>query len=217
MQIHYFGLSSFKITTKEATLITDPFDKESGLLSPRGAADIIALSEKNNPLYSATSGISGDPFLMEDPGEYDIKGITVTGIPLKQDAADTTKDGKPRYVTATLIESEDIRILNLNHIREFNMKEDDIESLGEIDILILPVGGNSVMTAKDAAKVVHEIEPKIVIPSHYETTGLSLPYEKVDGFIKEMGGKSESMEKLLIKKKDLEPDKIKIVTLEPLR
>lgn len=214
MQIHYFGLSSFKIITKDATVITDPFDKESGLLSPRGAADIIILSEKANKLYNAVSGFAGEPFLVNDPGEYDIKGVTITGIPLKQDDG---KEGKPRYVTATLIESEDIRILNLNHIREFNMKEDDIESLGEIDILILPVGGNSVLTSKDAAKVVHEIEPKIVIPSHYATDGLKLPYEKVDGFIKELGGKSDNMEKLLIKKKDLEPDKIKIITLDPLR
>jgi L-ascorbate metabolism protein UlaG (beta-lactamase superfamily) len=214
MQIHYFGLSSFKITTKDATVITDPFDKESGLTPPRGAADIVILSEKNNPLYTAISGISDEPFVADDPGEYDVKNVTITGIPLKQDDG---KDGKARYVTATLIESEDLRILNLNHIREFNMKEDDVESLGEIDILILPVGGNSVMTAKDASKVVHEIEPKIVIPSHYATDGLKLPYEKVDGFIKEMGGKSENMEKLLIKKKDLEPDKTKIVTLDPLR
>src|SRR4051812_32111398 len=105
MQIHYFGLSSFKITTKEATAITDPFDKESGLIPPRGAADVLILSEKTNKLYNAVSGISGDPFLVNDPGEYDVKGITVTGIPLKQDEG--------RYVTAFLIESEDIRILNL--------------------------------------------------------------------------------------------------------
>ena len=73
------------------------------------------------------------------------------------------------------------------------------------------------MTAKDAAKVVNEIEPKIVIPSHYNTTGLKLPYDKVEGFIKEMGGKSENIDKLLIKKKDLVPDQIKVIVLDPLR
>ncbi|HEX3100009.1 MAG TPA: MBL fold metallo-hydrolase [Patescibacteria group bacterium] len=216
MQIHYFGLSSFKITTKDATVITDPFDKESGLTPPRGAADIIILSEKLNKLYSATSGISGEPFLMNDPGDYDIKGVTVTGIPLKQEG-DETKDGKARYVTATLIEAEDMRILNLNHIRTFSMKEDDLDSLGEIDILIIPVGGNSVLTAKDAAKIAHEIEPKIVIPSHYATDGLKLPYEKVDGFIKELGGKSETMEKLLMKKKDLPMEQMQVIILDALR
>lgn len=216
MQIHYFGLSSFKIITKEATIITDPFDKESGLTPPRGNAEIVILGEKLNKLYTSLSGISGEYFLVDDPGEYDVKGVTITGIPLKQD--DSPKEGGvPRYVTAHLIESEDIRILNLTHIREFNMKQDDLEGLGEIDILILPVGGNSVMTAKDASKVVNEIEPKIVIPSHYTTTGLSLPYEKVNDFIKEMGGKSQTMEKLIIKKKDLTPDTIQIITLEPLR
>ncbi len=209
MQIHYFGLSSFKIQTKEATVITDPFDKESGLTPPRGNADVLILGEKQNKLYTAVSGVSGEPFLVSDPGEYDIKGVTITGIPLLQDEG--------RYVTVDLIESEDIRILNLNHIREFNMKQDDLEGLGEIDILILPVGGNSVMTAKDAAKVVNEIEPKIVIPSHYNISGLKLPYDKADGFIKEMGGKSETMDKLLLKKKDLVPDQIKIVVLDPLR
>lgn len=216
MQIHYFGLSSFKITTKDATVITDPFDKESGLTPPRGSADIIILSEKLNKLYSSTSGISGEPFLINDPGDYDLKGVTVTGIPLKQEG-DETKDGKPRYVTAILIEAEDMRILNLTHVRTFSMKSDDLESLGEIDILILPVGGNSVMTAKDASKIAYEIEPKIVIPSHYATEGLKLPYEKVDGFIKEMGNKSENMEKLLIKKKDLPQEQMKIITLDALR
>jgi hypothetical protein len=209
MQIHYFGLSSFKFIGKEATAITDPFDKESGLTPPRGAADILILSEKNNKLYNAVSGISGEPFLVNDPGEYDVKGVTITGIPLKQD--------DKRYVTAFLIETEDISILNLTHIREFNMKEDDVEDLGEIDILILPVGGNSVLTPKDAAKVVNEIEPKIVIPSHYNIEGLALPYEKVDTFIKEMGGKSDNLDKIIIKKKDLVPDQIKVITLDPLR
>jgi L-ascorbate metabolism protein UlaG (beta-lactamase superfamily) len=209
MQIQYFGLSSFKISTKDATIITDPFDKQSGLTPPRGNADLLILAEKSMALYNAISGISGEPFLVNDPGEYDVKGVTITGIPLKQDEG--------RFVTVFLIEAEDIKILNLAHIREFSMNESDLESLGEIDILIIPVGSNSVMTAKEAAKVVNEIEPKIVIPSHYQISGLSLPYEKVDTFLKEMGGKGENMEKLTIKKKELVPEQIKVITLDPLR
>lgn len=209
MQIQYFGLSSFKITTKEATVITDPFDKESGLTPPRGAADIVILAEKNNKLYNATSGISGEPFMVSDPGEYDVKGVTVTGIPLKQDEG--------RYVTVYLIESEGLSILNLTHIREWNIKQDDLEDLGEIDILILPVGSNSVMTPKLASQIMHEIEPKIVIPSHYQTSGLSLPYEKIDDFLKQVGSKSEPQDKLTVKKKDLVEEKTQVVVLEPLR
>ncbi len=209
MQIQYFGLSSFKITTKEATIITDPFDKESGLTPPRGAADILILAEKNNKLYNATSGISGEPFLISDPGEYDLKGVTVTGIPLEQDPK--------RFVTVYLIETEDISVLNLTHIREWNIKENDLEDLGEIDILILPVGSNSVLTPKIASQIVNDIQPKIVIPSHYETSGLKLPNEKLEVFLKQYGSKSEPVEKLTIKKKELVEEKTQVVVLEPLR
>jgi L-ascorbate metabolism protein UlaG (beta-lactamase superfamily) len=208
MQIQYFGLSSFKITTKEASIITDPFHKDSGLTPPRGAADVLALAQRTKALYSATSGISGEPFLVSDPGEYDIKGVTFAGIPLKQE---------DKYVTIYLIESEDIRILNLTHIKEFSLKEDELEELGEIDILILPVGGNTVMSASQAAKVVNEIEPKIVIPSHYKMKDLILDLDGVEKFVKEMGGKKEELDKLTVKKKDLVEEGTKVVLLEPLR
>jgi L-ascorbate metabolism protein UlaG (beta-lactamase superfamily) len=208
MQIQYFGLSSFKITTKEATIITDPFHKDSGLTPPRGAADILILAEKNKKLYSAISGISGEPFEAFDPGEYDIKGVTLTGIPLKQE---------DRYISVFLIESEDLRVLNLTHIKDFNMKEYEIEALGEIDILILPVGGNTVLSASAASKVVNEIEPKIIIPSHYKMPGLIIDVDPLDKFVKEMGGKKEEAEKLTVKKKDLAEEGTKVVVLEPLR
>ncbi len=208
MQIQYFGLSSFKITTKDATIITDPFHKDSGLTPPRGAADILILSEKTSKLYSSDSGISGEHFDITDPGEYDVKGVTVTGIPLKQEKG---------YVTIFLIESEDIRILNLTHIGEFNLKENELEELGEIDILILPVGGNTVMSASAASKVVNEVEPKIVIPSQYKMQDLILDLDDLNKFIKEMGGKKEEMEKLTLKKKDLPPEGTKVFVLEPLR
>ncbi|MDR3642825.1 MAG: MBL fold metallo-hydrolase [Candidatus Doudnabacteria bacterium] len=208
MQIQYFGLSSFKITTKEATIITDPFHKDSGLVAPRGAADILILAEKNSKLYSATSGISGEHFDVTDPGEYDVKGVTITGIPLKQEN---------KYVTAFLIESEDIRILNLTHIKDFNLKQEELEELGDIDILILPVGGNTVLSASAASKVVNEVDPKIVIPSHYKMSDLILDLDGIEKFVKEMGGKKEEMEKLTIKRKELTEEGTKVVILEPLR
>jgi L-ascorbate metabolism protein UlaG (beta-lactamase superfamily) len=208
MQIQYFGLSSFKITTKEATIITDPFHKDSGLTPPRGAADILMLAQKNSKLYSSNSGISGEHFDVTDPGDYDVKGVSISGFPLKQE---------DKYVTVFLIESEDIRILNLTHIKDWNMKESEIEELGEIDILILPVGGNTVISASQASKIVNEIEPKIVIPSHYKMGDLILDLDSVDKFIKEMGGKKEETDKLTVKKKDLQEEGTKVVVLEPLR
>ncbi len=208
MHLQFFGLSSFKFTTKEAVVVTDPFDKSSGLTPPRGGADIVILAEKENPLYSEIKGITGEPFHAFDPGEYDVKGVTITGIPLKQDKG---------YVTAFLIESEDIRILNLTHIKEFSMKQDELEDLGDIDILILPVGGHSVMDASTAAKVVNQVEPALIIPSHYSMDGLKTETDKLEKFVKEMGGKSEETDKIIVKKKDLNPEISKVMVLTPMR
>ena len=208
MHIQYFGLSSFKLTTKDAVVITDPLGKLSGLTPPRGNADILILAEKNNPLYSGVSGFSGSPFVASDPGEYDVKGVTITGIPLKQDET---------YITVFLIESEDIKILNLSHIKDFNLKQEDLEALGDIDILILPVGGNSVLDAATAAKVGNQIEPAMIIPSHYQIPGLDTPADKLEKFIKEMGVKMEEMDKIIVKKKDLDPENTKVVVLSPMR
>lgn len=206
MHIQFLGLSSFKFTTKDAVVITDPYGKDSGLAQPRGNADVVILAEKENPLYNGFSSLSGDPFIIDSPGEYDVKGVTVTGIPLKQ------ANG---YVTIYLIESEDIKILNLTHIKEFNIKEDELEDLGEIDVLIIPVGGESVIDASRAAKIVNQIEAKVVIPSHYADTSLGLKLDGVEHFTKEMGGKAETLDKIILKKKDLaasEETKVIILT-----
>ena len=209
MHIQYFGLSSIKLTTKDATVVIDPFGKESGLTPPRGSADIIVLSDKNNPLYSATSGFSGTPFIVADPGEYDLKGVTIAGIPL----ATAVK----KYITVYLIESEDIKILSLAHIKEFTMKQEDLEGLGEIDILMLPVGNESVMDAAHAAKTVNIVEPKIVIPTHYNVTGLKIKADSIEHFNKEMAGKTETSDKLILKRKDLASEGTKVFILDPLR
>jgi L-ascorbate metabolism protein UlaG (beta-lactamase superfamily) len=209
MQITYFGLSSFKITSKDRVAITDPFDKSSGLTPPRGAADLVFLSEKSNELYSCTSGISGDPFIVDGPGEYDVKDHAINAVPVQ------TKDG--RVITLYLIDVEGIKILNLAHIKNLSLTDDEVEDLGEVDVLIVPVGGHDAMEAEDAAKVVNLLDPKIVIPSHYKTDGLKIAAESAEKFLRLAGGKFETLDKLTIKKKDLDPEAARIVVLEPMR
>ncbi len=210
MQISYFGLSSFKITGKDATSIIDPFGKDTGLTPPRGAADLIILSEKTNETYSWTSGFSGEPFIVDGPGEYDVKEHTITGIPVK--------DKNGRVITIYLIEVDGIKILHMAHIEKLSLSEDELEDIGDVDVMLVPVGGNGVLTADDAAKAVNFIEPKFVIPMHYKMSGSKIPAETEEKFLKEFGNKFEKMDKLTLKKKDLLPDQpMKIIILEPLR
>ena len=210
MQISYFGLSSLKITSKDHTTILDPFSKESGLVPPRGSADLIILSEPQNELYSYTQGLTADDqFIVDGPGEYDVKDQAITGL--------AVKSAEKKFITVYLITVEDIRILSLSHIAKLNLTQDELDDIGEVDILLLPVGGESVMDYEDAAKAVNLIEPKIVIPTHYQIKNLDVKAQPVEKFLKEMGNKHESLEKLSIKKKDLQPEGTKVVLLEPLR
>lgn len=208
MQISYFGLTSFKISSKDKVSILDPFDKASGLTPPRGAADLIFLSEKNNPLYSYVQSISGNPFIIDGPGEYNVKDHTVTGIPVKN------KNGGA--VTIYLIEAEGLKILHLAHINSFDLTQDQLEDLGGIDIALTPIGAEQVMDYDAAAKTMNLLEPKIVIPSHYKIEGLKVPAQNEEKFLKQMG-KAERMEKLSVKKRDLAENGMKVVILEPMR
>jgi L-ascorbate metabolism protein UlaG (beta-lactamase superfamily) len=210
MQIQYFGLTSFKITTKDRTLIIDPFGKESGLIPPRGNADLVILSEEANPLYSYSQSLSGDPFIVDGPGEYDVRDHAIDGIPIQD------KETK-RIITAYLIETEGIRILDLAHIKKLDISQDELEDLGDIDILFVPIGGGDVMDYETAAKAVNLVEPKIVIPTHYKISGLKVEAETEEKFLKELGSKFEKMDKLNIKKKDLVQENVQVILLEPLR
>ena len=211
MQISYFGLTSFKISSKNYTSISDPFSKESGLTPPRGNADLIILSEKDNELYSYTQSISGQPFMVDGPGEYDVKEHVITGIPLKNKAG--------KVVTIYLMEVDGIKILNLSHIKKLELTEDELEDLGDVDILIIPIGGDDVLDYEDAAKTINLIEPKIVIPSHYKIPGLKISAQSEEKFLKQLGNKFEKMDKLSLKKKDLPTDDqpVKVIVLETLR
>jgi L-ascorbate metabolism protein UlaG (beta-lactamase superfamily) len=210
MQISYFGLTSFKITSKDKTIITDPFDKSTGLNPPRGNADILILSEKDNPTYSYTQSISGEPFIVDGPGEYDIKEISINAGPVK------LKSGEVQ--TVYLMEVEGITILDLGHIKKFDFTEEELEGFGNIDVLLIPIGGHSAMDYEDAAKATNLLEPKFVIPTHYKIAGLSIEADTEEKFIKEIGaGTAERMEKLVLKKKELPEEGTKLVILEPLR
>lgn len=208
MQISYFGLGSFKITNKNFTAILNPFSKESGLTPPRGNADLILLSEAENPAMSYVQGLSGDPFILDTPGEFDVKDFAITAIPVR--------NGE-NLITIHLMQSEGITILNLGHISELKLTEDEVADLGDVDILLVPVGGNGVLDASQAAKVVNMIDPRIVIPMDYQIPGLKLPLDGSEKFLKLLGNKFETMDKLTLKKKEIVDDQLRVIVLEPLR
>ncbi len=209
MTISWFGLSSFKITGKDITIITDPFGKTTGLSPVRGAADVVISSNPALDSCNNFSSISGNPFIVSGPGEYDIKGSFIIGS-----AAENKKLGA---TTIYSIEVEGVRIAFLGPIQQTQLTDAQKTALEGSDIVLVPVGGKDILDFENAAKIATQLEPFIVVPHSYKISGLELPLDKLDKFLQEMGGKHEEMEKITLKKKDLIGDATQLIILTPQR
>lgn len=214
MTITWIGHACFLITAKDVTIFTDPFDKKIGLLPPRGAADIVTISHEHYDHNNRQALASGNPFVIDCPGEYDVKGVFVKGIPSFHDKVQGAERG---VNTIYIIEVEGIRVAHFGDFGQGELTDEQREELNGVDIVFLPVGGVYTVDAHDAAKVLGQIEPKIVIPMHYAIPSLAIKLNRVDDFLKEMGDKIETIEKLSIKKKDFTEENTRVVVLTPQR
>ena len=225
MQIIWRGQSCFQLITSQGknhqvNLVTDPFDEATGLKVPKLEADVLLVSHQHDG-HNNLKAVSGNPsagsgqvpFLVSGPGEYDVKGIYIQGIPAFHDATQGKDKGQNTIYT---IEAEDLRICHLGDFGQKELTDEQLEKIGDIDILMIPVGGVYTISAKEAVKIMSRIEPKIIIPMHYQIPKLKLKLDGVEKFLKTMGVKKvEPMPKLVIKKKDILPEEVKIVVLKP--
>jgi L-ascorbate metabolism protein UlaG (beta-lactamase superfamily) len=212
MIITWQGHSCFKIQDKVGpegvTVVTDPFDKETGLKVPNFEADIITVSHQHHD-HNNTGALRGQPFVIDCAGEYDFKGVMVEGI----DSYHDDKNGAERgYNIIYRIEIDDISITHLGDLGQV-LDNSQLEKLVGTDILLIPVGGTYTIDAKKAVEVISQIEPRIVIPMHYKTKDLNLDIEGVEKFIKEIGLVPSYEEKLKISKKDLPSEEMELVIL----
>ncbi|MBL7155343.1 MAG: MBL fold metallo-hydrolase [Candidatus Portnoybacteria bacterium] len=214
MTISWYGLSCFKITNQggHLTIITDPFNKSFGLKPPRGSADIVTVSHEHDD-HNNVKAISGSPFIINNPGEYEIKGIRIIGCSSFHDK----KQGQERGLnTIYLIKIDKIRICHLGDLGQERLTDEQLETIGQVDILIIPIGGLYTIEASEAVKVAKQIEPSLIIPMHYKLPGLKLKFAGVGDFLKEMGlNKKPAVDKLTIKKKDLIGQDMEVVVFKP--
>lgn len=217
MQIVWQGHAFFQILVsagkeEKTTIVTDPFSAEVGLRVPSVQANILLVSHDHYD-HNNIEAAKGDPFLIDGPGEYEIKGVFVQGISAYHDKNQGKDKGQ---VTIYVIEAEGIRLCHLGDLGQKELSPEQVEKIGDCDILMIPVGGGYTLSGQEAARVVSQIEPKIVIPMHYQLPKLKLKLESLDNFLRAMGQKSIIPQpKLSIKKKDLLDEKTKVVVLEP--
>jgi len=212
MIITWQGDSCFKIQDKQGsdgvTLVTNPFDKEIGLKIPNFEADIVTMSHDHSD-HNNIKAIKGTPFLVNSPGEYDLKNVLIEGVDSCHNEEEEKKRGKNIIYR---IEMEDISITHLGDLGRI-LDSSQLERLTGTDILLIPVGGGYTLDAKKAVEVISQIEPRIVIPMHYKTDGLKIDLEPLEKFIKELGIEASYEDKLKISKKDLPQEDMELVVL----
>jgi len=218
MTIQWYGHSCFKISTKpdgrgsgdDVVIFTDPFDRSIGLRPPQGRADIATIShdhsDHNNP-----SLLKNDPAILDLPGEYSIKGVSIKGIDSFHDKIEGAEFGRN---VIFVIESEGIRFCHLGNVGA-PLSNKQLEEVNGVDVLAVSVGDAPFMTAKDAKNFVDQIEPKIILPMHYKIPGLSLKIGDEKNFCKLIGTcPREKSAKLTLKKKDFEDKEMEVILME---
>ena len=183
MEISWLGHSCFRIRGTQATVITDPYSPNLGYALGKPKARIVTVSHQH-PGHSYVQGVGGEPKLITGPGEYEIGGVLIIGLATFHDAENGSQRGKN---TIYLMEIDEVSLCHLGDLGHM-LTAGQMEELGNVDILLVPVGGVSTIGAPIAAELARQLEPKVVIPMHYRTEALSWELEPVEKFLKEMGG-----------------------------
>lgn len=200
MQITYWGHSSFRIKTKTATIVCDPYSPKVGFKMPKKVeADIVTVSH-DLPDHNFLDVVGGDAFVISGPGEYEIKEVSILGLPSGQSDKQEKKENSNIIFTFSSEDFVACHLGDLSHLLTSKM----IEEIGTVDVLFVPVGGEETIGPKRAIEVVAQIEPHVVIPMHFKTSrhnpSLFAKLQPVDEFLKQIGVEYRTEEKLILTK-----------------
>ncbi len=209
MDVTWLGHGCFRLRGRGAAVVTDPYPPSIGLKLQRLDGDLVTVShEHENHNYTQ---VMRDAYEIRGPGEYEVAGVSVIGVPTFHDAEKGAKHGRN---TVYLIEIDDVRVCHLGDLGH-RLDDAEAEAISSPDVLLVPVGGNTAINAVQAAEVVRQLEPRFVVPMHYAIPGLKLQLDTLDRFLKEMAVTSaEPQPKLSVQASSGEYD-TKVVVLEP--
>src|SRR3989344_396236 len=210
MTISWYGHSCFRIEAKEGSILIDPFSKEIGLRPPKIKDDLTLVTHHHFD-HDNIGEAGPETFIIDGPGEYEKQGIRVRGVSSFHDKVNGKERGPN---TIYIVKTEDMAICHLGDLGQDRLDDKQVEEIGDVDILMIPVGGNYTIDAKEATGVVSQIEPKIVIPMHYKIKDLTVEVSGPDKFLKEIGLSPEKVDKLKIAKKNLPVEEMKLVMFQ---
>ncbi|HEY3425758.1 MAG TPA: MBL fold metallo-hydrolase [Negativicutes bacterium] len=180
MKVQWKGHSSFCLRSdKGITVLTDPFDESVGYPLPNVAADVVTVSHQHGD-HNATGLLPGKPVVIDSVGKHVVAGIEIRGIAAYHDAEQGAKRGKN---TIFVIVLDEITICHLGDLGQ-PLTFEQVADIGQVDILLVPVGGFYTIDARQAYEIVQQLKPAVVLPMHYKLDDrLEYPIATVDEFL----------------------------------
>lgn len=210
MNIQWYGHRCVRLEAKEGNVLFDPFDpKEVGLRGPNIKDNLVLLSAYEQP-KAILERINDDAFVVRGPGEYEKNGIAVRGTLAYQDSQKGKELG---LCSIYAVHAEEMSICHLGALGQDQLSDEQMEAIGDPDILVIPVGGQSALDPKAAAAMATAIEPKVIIAVQYALTDAKYEAEKLERFVKEIGLPVQKMDSYRIQKKQLPVDQTILVAL----
>jgi L-ascorbate metabolism protein UlaG (beta-lactamase superfamily) len=182
MDITWYGHSCFRLSDRGVTVVTDPPSDDMGYDRPRIRADVVTISHEHVG-HNNRIGFRGGPKFFDGPGEYEVKGVFITGISTYHDGRKGASRGRN---TVFLFEFDGVTICHLGDLGHVPAQS-EVEALSSVDVLLIPVGGVNTIDPSKASEVISLIEPLLVVPMHYKTPVEKAKLQTVDKFLKEMG------------------------------
>lgn len=187
-------------------MVTDPFPPVSGASMGKVNAQIVTVSH-GDPNHAFVSGVEGEPRTVEGPGEYEVADVLIAGV------ATATEPGAGATNTAYVLRFDDLAVCHLGGLSN-KLSDKQVEELGNIDVLLVPVGGGGALGPVEAAEVVSQLDPSLVVPMHFGVDGTGGSLEPVDLFCREMGSKEFTPEQKLTVTKSSLPAETRVVVLQ---
>jgi L-ascorbate metabolism protein UlaG (beta-lactamase superfamily) len=207
MEITWYGRACFRLKGREATVITDPCPPSTGFVAGKHDVQLLTISHAH-PDHSYTRSITAGLTLTR-PGEYESANVLVTGVRTFHDGSRGAERGENIVFS---IEIDGVHIAHLGDLGHL-LTEEQLSELGPVDVLLVPAGGVFVLPPAEAAEVVSQVNPKMVIPMHFQVDGGSTDVATVDGFLHEMAAEPIRQPKAQVTPSSL-PDETQLVLLE---
>ena len=214
MEITWYGHSCFRLTERNyATVVTDPFDNKAiGYEALKLKSDIVTVSH-DAPGHNFVDAVKGTSHVIDGAGEFEIGSVFITGV--ATDGGGGRKKSKEGAASNTIyvFDYDGITVAHLGDLKHAPTQS-EIETLGTVNVALVPVGGGGGLNAAKAAEVISMLEPNLVIPMHYSTPATKLPLDALNKFLKEMGlSKVDAQPSLKVTRSGL-PDETHVVVLE---